>query len=384
VPDGVYDRWRVKVPDNQAARADWDRRLDAYAQAEPELAAELRAGIAGELPDGWDAELGRLFTEPRKLATRAASHACINAIARRLPTFLGGSADLAESNKTDIDGGGSMRPDEVGRNLHYGIREHAMGAISNGLALHGGLRPFAATFLIFSDYMRASVRLANLMDLPVVYVWTHDSIGLGGDGPTHQPVEHLASLRAMPRLRLIRPADGPETAEAWRSAIARTDGATALALSRQDLPPIDRSTYAGAEGLHRGAYVLADAEGGDPRLVLIATGSEVWVALEARERLQAEGVPTRVVSMPCWELFEDQDQAYRDQVLPPAVPARLAVEAAASFGWSRWVGDRGEVVARDDFGASAPGALVLEKFGFTPDNVADRARALLGRLDAKD
>ncbi|HKO86384.1 MAG TPA: transketolase, partial [Actinomycetota bacterium] len=384
VPDGVYDRWRVKVPGNQAARADWERRLDAYAQAEPELAAELRAGIAGELPDGWDAELDKLFTEPKKQATRSASQECINAIARRLPTFLGGSADLAESNKTDIKDGGSMGPDEVGRNLHFGIREHAMGAISNGLALHGGLRNYCATFLVFSDYMRPSVRLANLMDLPVVYVWTHDSIGLGGDGPTHQPVEHLASLRAMPRLRLIRPADGPETAEAWRAAIGRTDGPTALALSRQDLPPIDRTIHAGAEGLHRGAYVLADADGGQPRLVLIATGSEVWVALEARDRLQADGIPTRVVSMPCWELFCDQDQSYRDQVLPPGVPARLAVEAATSFGWSRWVGEHGEVVSRDDFGASAPGSVVLEKFGFTPDNVADRARALLGRLDGKD
>jgi transketolase len=225
------------------------------------------------------------------------------------------------------------------------------------------------------------VRLASLMDLPVVYVWTHDSIGLGGDGPTHQPIEHLAALRAMPRLRLMRPADGPETAEAWRAAIARTDGPTALALSRQDLPPIDRSVHASAEGLHRGAYVLADADGGPPRLLLIATGSEVWVALEARDRLQAERVPTRVVSMPCWELFEDQDQAYRDQVLPPAVTARLAVEAASSFGWSRWVGEHGEVVSRDDFGASAPGSVVLEKFGFTPDNVADRARRLLARRE---
>ncbi|HEV3464951.1 MAG TPA: transketolase C-terminal domain-containing protein, partial [Actinomycetota bacterium] len=381
VPDGVYDRWRVKVPANQEARADWERRLEEYAKAEPELAAELRAGIAGELPEGWDAELDKLFGEPKKQATRSASQECINAIARRLPTLLGGSADLAESNKTDINDGGSMGPDEVGRNLHFGIREHGMGAISNGLAVHGGLRPFCATFLVFSDYMRPSVRLACLMDLPVVYVWTHDSIGLGGDGPTHQPVEHLASLRAMPRLRLFRPADGPETAEAWRAAISRTDGPTALALSRQNLPPIDRTTHAGAEGLHKGAYVLADADGGDPRLVLIATGSEVWVALAARDQLQADGIGTRVVSMPCWELFEDQDQGYRDQVLPPAVPARLAVEAATSFGWSRWVGEHGEVVSRDDFGASAPGELVLEKFGFTPDNVADRARSLLQRLE---
>jgi transketolase len=277
-----------------------------------------------------------------------------------------------------------MGPEEVGRNLHYGVREHAMGSISNGLALHGGLRPFAATFLIFSDYMRPSVRLACLMDLPVVYVWTHDSIGLGGDGPTHQPVEHLASLRAMPRLRVIRPADGPETAEAWRAAVARTDGPTALALSRQNLPPIDRTTHAGADGLHKGAYVLAEADGGRPRLVLVATGSEVWLALEARDRLQADGVATRVVSMPCWELFSDQDQAYRDQVLPPDVPARLAVEAGARFGWERWVGDRGDVVSRDDFGASAPGELVLEKFGFNPDNVTDRARDLLERLGGTD
>ncbi|HEY7605856.1 MAG TPA: transketolase C-terminal domain-containing protein, partial [Actinomycetes bacterium] len=250
-----------------------------------------------------------------------------------------------------------------------------------GIAYHGGFIPYGGTFLTFSDYMRGSVRLAALSDLHVVYVWTHDSIGLGGDGPTHQPIEHLAALRAMPRLRLMRPADGPETAEAWRAAIARTDGPTALALSRQDLPPIDRSVHASAEGLHRGAYVLADADGGPPRLLLIATGSEVWVALEARDRLQAEGVPTRVVSMPCWELFEDQDQAYRDQVLPPAVTTRLAVEAASSFGWSRWVGEHGEVVSRDDFGASAPGSVVLEKFGFTPDNVADRARRLLARRE---
>jgi transketolase len=388
VPDGVDDRWRTRVPANQAARAAWHERLAAYDEAEPELAAELRAGIAGKLPDGWDAELDGLFTEPKKLATRSASQKVMNAIARRLPVFLGGSADLAESNKTDLEGAGDMGPDEVGRNLHYGIREHGMGAISNGLALHGGLRPFAATFLIFSDYMRPSVRLASLMGLPVVYVWTHDSIGLGGDGPTHQPIEQLASLRAMPVLRVFRPADAPETVEAWRAAIERSDGPTALALTRQDLPPIDRTTHAGARGLHRGAYVLADDDGGQPSpggargpdLVLIATGSEVWVALEARQRLQAEGIATRVVSMPCWELFAEQDQGYRDEVLPPSVRARVAVEAAATFGWERWVGDDGEVVGIDHFGASAPGATVLEKFGFTPDDVADRARALLGRL----
>jgi transketolase len=387
VPDGVYDRWRVRVPENQATRAAWQERMAAYDEAEPALAAELHTGIAGKLPDGWDAELDGLFAEPKKQATRSASHTVMNAIARRLPTFLGGSADLAESNRTDLEGGGDMGPGEVGRNLHYGVREHAMGTISNGLALHGGLRPFAATFLIFSDYMRPSVRLASLMELPVVYVWTHDSIGLGGDGPTHQPVEQLASLRAMPVLRVFRPADGPETREAWRAAIQRTDGPTALALTRQDLPPIDRTVHADAGGLHRGAYVLADAgplPGGapgpdGPEVILIATGSEVWVALEARERLQASGIATRVVSMPCWELFAEQDQGYRDQVLPPAVRARLAVEAAASFGWARWIGEDGDMVGVDRFGASAPGATVLEQFGFTPDNVTDRARALLRR-----
>ncbi|HEU4397689.1 MAG TPA: transketolase, partial [Actinomycetota bacterium] len=380
VPDGVYDRWRARVPANQAARSAWQERLAAYDEAEPELAAELRAGIAGKLPDGWDAELDGLFAEPKKQATRSASQTVMNAIARRLPILLGGSADLAESNKTDLQGAGDMGPEEVGRNLHYGIREHAMGAISNGLALHGGLRPFAATFLIFSDYMRPSVRLASLMGLPVVYVWTHDSVGLGGDGPTHQPIEHLASLRAMPVLRVFRPADGPETVEAWRAAIQRTDGPTALALTRQDLPPIDRTEHADARGLHRGAYVLADAQAGRPELILIATGSEVWVALEARRRLQDEGVATRVVSMPCWELFAEQDQGYRDEVLPPTVRARLSVEAAATFAWERWVGEDGEVIGVDHFGASAPGATVLEKLGFTPDNVTHRARALLGRL----
>ncbi|HVD14389.1 MAG TPA: transketolase [Actinomycetota bacterium] len=380
VPDGVYERWRVRVPANQQANAAWRERLAAWGQREPELAAEFRDGLAGQLPEGWDSDLDKLFDEPEDLATRSASHQVMNAIASRLPTFLGGSADLAESNKTDLAGGGDYGPESTGRNLHYGVREHGMGAISNGLALHGGLRPFAATFLIFSDYMRASVRLACLMELPVVYVWTHDSVGLGGDGPTHQPVEHLAALRAMPRLRVFRPADGPETAEAWRAAIARTDGPTALALSRQNLPPIDRETHAGADGAQRGAYVLADSGDGAPAVILIATGSEVWVALGAREQLEADGIPTRVVSMPCWELFEEQDQAYRDQVLPPAVRARLSVEAAATFGWTRWVGEDGESVGIDHFGASAKGELVLEKFGFTPDNVADRARTLHQRL----
>ena len=381
VPDGVYERWRVRVPSGKRARADWEGRVADLDHAAPAPAAELRDALAGRLPAGWDAGLDGLFAEPKKLATRSASQQVMNAIAARLPGFIGGSADLAESNKTDLDGAGDFGPRSSGRNLHYGIREHAMGAISNGLALHG-LRPFAATFLVFSDYMRPSVRLAALMGLPVVYVWTHDSIGLGGDGPTHQPVEHLASLRAMPGLRVIRPADGPETAEAWRAAILHREGPTAIALTRQNLPPIDRERHARADGLHRGAYVLAEA-GADgearPDLLLIATGSEVWVAMAARELLEAEGIATRVVSMPCWELFAEQDRAYRDQVLPPAVTARLAVEAASEFGWRQWVGDAGEVVAVDRFGASAPGELVLERYGFTAENVATRARLLLQR-----
>jgi transketolase len=396
VPDGVYDSWRARVPGNQRAHAEWDRAMGAYAEAEPELAAELRDSLQGRLPEGWDADLDKLFVEPAKVATRSASNKVMNSIAPKLANFLGGAADLAESNKTDLEGAGDFGPGSNGRNLHYGIREHAMGAISNGIAAHGGLRPFAATFLIFSDYMRPSVRLACLMGLPVVYVWTHDSIGLGGDGPTHQPVEHLASLRAMPNLRVIRPADGPETAEAWRAALARTDGPTALVLSRQNLPPIDRVRFARSDGLHRGAYVLAEAGPGDggsatsapgmaaaptaPDLILIATGSEVWLAIAAREALEADGIATRVVSMPSWELFSQQERAYRDQVLPPEVPARLAVEAASPFGWREWVGDAGEVVGVDHFGASAPGELVLEKYGFTAENVVARARELLGRL----
>jgi len=386
VPDGVYGAWRVRVGANQQAHAAWRKAMDAYDQAAPELAAELRGGIAGRLPDGWDAGLDGLFdgaNAPAKpLATRVASQTVLNTLAPRLPTLLGGSGDLAESNRTDLKDGGDLGPDQLGRNLHYGIREHAMGAISNGLAAHGALHPYAATFLVFSDYMRPSVRLASLMELPVVYVWTHDSIGLGGDGPTHQPVEHLASLRAMPGLRVIRPADGPETAEAWRAALRRADGPTALALTRQNLPPIDRSpgACAAADGLHRGAYVLREASAAVPELLLLASGSEVWLALAARDQLEAAGIPTRVVSMPCWELFAEQDQAYRDQILPPAVRARLAVEAASPFGWREWVGDGGDVLGVDHFGASAPGDQVLAAYGFTPDNVTARARALLDRL----
>jgi transketolase len=380
VPEGVPERWQARVAANRETREAWQGRLGAYAEAEPALAAEFQAALAGELPAGWDVDLEKLFVEPRKQATRKASQQAINALAPNLPTLVGGSADLAESNLTDIAGGGDLTATEAGRNLRFGIREHGMGAISNGLAAHGGLRPFCATFLVFSDYMRPSVRLASLMGLPVVFVWTHDSVGLGGDGPTHQPIEHLASLRLLPNLHVIRPADGPETAEAWRAALRRTDGPTALVMSRQELPPIDRERYASATGLHRGAYVLAEASDGEPELILLATGSEVWLALAAREELeQRQEIPTRVVSMPCWELFEAQDQAYRDEVLPPQVTARLAVEAGSTGLWHKWVGTLGGVVGIDQFGASAPGGTALSKFGFTEDNVVERALAVLHR-----
>jgi transketolase len=380
VPDGVPERWQVRLADNREAREAWQRRLAAYADAEPAVAAEFKAALAGELPAGWDADLDKLFAEPKKMATRKASQQAINAIAPNLPTLVGGSADLAESNLTDIEGGGDLTPTEAGRNIRFGIREHGMGAISNGLALHGGLRPFCATFLVFSDYMRPSVRLAALMGLPVVYVWTHDSVGLGGDGPTHQPIEHLGSLRLIPDLHVIRPADGPETAEAWRAALRRTDGPTALVLSRQELPPPDRNEMTSAAGLHRGAYVMAEASGDEPELILIATGSELWVALSARAELeQREEIRTRVVSMPCWELFQAQPESYRDEVLPPHVTARLAVEAGSTAMWRQWVGHLGGVVGIDRYGASAAGGQLLAKFGFTPDNVVEHALAVLHR-----
>ncbi|HEY6591917.1 MAG TPA: transketolase [Actinomycetota bacterium] len=380
VPEGVSERWQARVAANREARTAWQGRLRAYADAEPTLAGELQTALAGQLPAGWDADLDKLFTEPKKQATRKASQQAINAIAPNLPALVGGSADLAESNLTDIAGGGDLTATEAGRNLRYGVREHAMGAISNGLAVHGGLRPFCATFLVFSDYMRPSVRLAALMGLPVVFVWTHDSIGLGGDGPTHQPIEHLGSLRLIPNLHVIRPADGPETAEAWRAALRRTDGPTALVLSRQELPPQNRDEMTSAAGLHRGAYVMAEASDGDPELILIATGSELWIALSARAELeQREEVRTRVVSMPCWELFSDQPQSYRDQVLPPEVTARLAVEAGSTALWHTWVGTLGGVVGIDRYGASAAGGQLLQRFGFTPDNVVEQALGVLHR-----
>lgn len=302
----------------------------------------------------------------------------LNALAGKVTNLVGGSADLAPSTKTLLTGSESQTAETPGgRNLHFGIREHAMAAMCNGMALHGGLMPYGATFFVFTDYQRPSLRLAALMGLPVIHVWTHDSIGLGEDGPTHQPIEHLAAVRAIPNMTVLRPCDANEAREAWKVAVSHRTGPVGLVLTRQNLPTLDRTELGSAEGLAKGAYVLAEAGSGSPQMILIATGSEVHPALEAREILEKEGIPTRVVSMPSWELFESQDAEYCDEVLPPRVTARLAVEAGTTFGWERWVGMSGGVVGMDRFGASAPYEINMHKFGFTGENIAKQARRLL-------
>ena len=366
-----------------AARAAWQRRLDAYRQAHPDLAAEFAACMSGELPAGWDRALPR-FEAGAKMATREASGATINAIAPVIRNLVGGSADLMASNNTAIAGQPPhSREHPDARRIHFGVREHAMGAVMNGLALHGGVRPFGGTFLIFSDYMRPSVRLAALMELPVTYVFTHDSVGLGEDGPTHQPVEQLMALRLIPNLRVIRPADASETVVAWRMALERTEGPTALALTRQKLPVLDRTRLGAAAGVERGGYVLAEAESSGvpvtPVVILVGTGSEVHVCLEAKRRLEEEGVATRVVSMPSLELFDAQPAPWREAILPAAVSARVVVEAGVSRGWQGVAGPCGEVLGLDRFGASAPGDRVLRELGFTADVVVARARASMAR-----
>jgi len=334
--------------------------------------------MAGELPADWDADIPRFRPEDGPMATRVASGKTLNALVDRLPTLVGGSADLSPSTSTYLRGHGDLEFDlYCGHNMHFGVREHAMGGIVNGMALHGGVIPYGATFLIFSDYMRPPIRLAALTGIHVVFVFTHDSVGLGEDGPTHQPVEQLAALRVIPHLTVIRPADANETAEAWRVAI-QAKGPVALALTRQNLPIFDRTSLAPADGLARGAYVLAEAPAGRrPDAILIASGSEVALALAACEELAHQGAAARVVSMPSWELFEEQPQSYKDEVLPRDITARLAIEAAAPYGWWRYVGSGGDVLGLERFGASAPGDIVLEKLGFTVDNVVARAQALL-------
>ena len=380
VPDAAKAHMGSCVERGAALEREWSARFAAYERAYPDLAAQLRAELSGEPAAGWEAALPPFTPADGAQATRQWSSKVLNALAPAVPSLVGGSADLAPSTNTLLKGAGDLEAGGYGaRNMHFGIREHGMGGILNGMALHGGVRPYGATFLVFSDYMRPSIRLAALMGLPVIYVFTHDSVGLGEDGPTHQPVEHLAALRAIPNLTVIRPADGPETAQAWRAALLRRDGPTAMVLSRQKVPVIDRARFAPADGLHQGAYVLAEASGGSPRLVLMASGSEVALCLAARDLLEAGGTPTRVVSAPSLEAFARQPAAYRDAVLPPGVRARLAVEAAASFGWHRWVGTDGDVVGIDRFGASAPYERIFQELGLTAANVAERARAVLAR-----
>jgi len=377
VPQEVAEYFASLRPGWKAARQEWEAKFQSYRRAYPEEAALFETLMAGRLPDGWQERLPT-FEPGKAMATRAASGAVLQAIAPALPTLIGGSADLAPSNMTYLKAYKSIqRGDFSGRNLHFGVREHAMGAILNGLALHGGIVPYGGTFLVFSDYMRPSIRLCAMMEQPVVYVFTHDSIFVGEDGPTHQPIEHLAALRAIPHLVVIRPADATETAVAWQVALERRNGPTALALTRQPVPTLDRSRFASAEGLKRGAYVLA---GGDEPadLLLIASGSEVHPALAARDLLAQRQIRARVISMPSWELFEAQPREYQEAVLPPDVPVRLAVEAGVPQGWHKFVGSCGDVVGIEGrFGASAPWKVLAEKFGFTGEQVAARAMRLL-------
>jgi len=376
VPDDVLAHMRLSVDRGQAAEQEWTARFEAYRAEYPELAAEFEQRVRGELPEGWDADLPTYAGATKAIATRNASGEVINAIAPHLPALIGGAADLASSTKTLIGDEKHVSKDDFdARNIRFGVREHAMGGMLNGLALHGGFIPFGGTFLTFSDYMRPSVRLAALMDAHVIYVWTHDSVWLGEDGPTHQPVEHAAALRTIPNLTVIRPSDATETAEAWRYAVAH-DGPVAMLFTRQGVPVIDRVKYAAASNLTKGAYVLADVDG-TPDVILIATGSEVSLALEAREILAQEGVGARVVSMPSWELFEAQSQAYKESVLPPEVTARMAIEAGVSMGWDRYVGPQGVMYGIDHFGASAPYKVLMEQWGFTGPAIAKRALELL-------
>jgi transketolase len=394
VPPKAKNHLRKAVANGKKSEQDWTKKLVAYGKKYPQLAAELSLMLKGELKKGWNDNIPHFPADEKGLATREASGQIMQAFNPNLLGFIGGSADLNTSTKTELVNFGTFGNPKTalgdlqgasvggwsydGRNIFYGVREHAMGAISNGLATFNGIIPFAATFLIFSDYMRPSIRLAALMKLQVNYVFTHDSIALGEDGPTHQPIEQLASLRAIPRLNVIRPADANETAVAWQVAIESRESPVALVLSRQKVPTLDRKEFASAEGLRRGAYILADAPKGKPAIILIATGSEVGLIVAAKKKLDAKKIAVRIVSMPSWELFLEQSQKYRDSILPPAITARLAVEAGISQGWDRFVGQHGDVIGIDDgFGASAPGPLVMKKYGFTVENVCKRAVALL-------
>ncbi len=381
IPDEALTLFRTAVERGAQAEQRWNELLERYTQAHPERATAFKARMAGELPDGWDSDLPHWEADAKGLATRKASGKVLNAIAKHVPALMGGSADLAGSTNTLIDGVDSFQPETpLGRNMHWGVREHAMVAAVNGMALHGGIIPYGATFLVFSDYCRPSLRLAALMNIHSIFVFTHDSIGLGEDGPTHQPIEHLASLRAIPQFTVIRPGDANETTQAWWNALTHT-GPTMLVLTRQNLPTLDRSKYAAAAGARQGGYVLADCDG-TPELILIATGSELHLAVQAYEQLSADGVRVRVVSMPSTDIFERQPQDYRDQVLPPTARKRLAIEAAHPMTWYKYVGFDGDIIGIETFGASAPGEVVLREYGFSVENVVARAQALLKRGQA--
>jgi len=383
VPPEAYEGWHPVRERGAKAHAAWRERMARYTERHPDDARELRRRLAGELPDGWERVLPAIGPEKGALATRQASGLALQALADALPEIVGGSADLGGSTGTTLKQGGTLGPETAGRVIHWGVREHGMGSALNGIAAHGGFRPFGSTFLVFSDYMKPAIRLAAIMRLPVIYIGTHDSIGLGEDGPTHQPIEHLAMLRAIPGLVTLRPADAAETVEAWRTAVERRDGPTMLVLTRQKLPVLDRAGggLGAAEGARRGGYVLWDPPGG-PQAILIATGSEVHVALAAAQRLLADGVRARVVSLPSWELFEAQPESYRDSVLPAAIRARVGIEAASAFGWIRYVTEGGAMLAMEGFGASAPGERLLEEFKFTPARAVELVREVLSRSEA--
>lgn len=377
VPDEALHHFRRLIGERKRAESEWQESFAAYKKAFPDLARQWERIMRGDLPTGWDQEVPEFAPDQGTMATRVASGKVLNGLAPHLLELIGGSADLAPSNNTYLSGQGDFeRGDFQNRNLHFGIREHAMGATISGMALHGGIRPFGGTFLVFSDYLRPSIRLACLMKLPVIYVFTHDSIGLGEDGPTHQPIDQLASLRVIPHMTTIRPADANETAVAWRAALEHREGPVALILTRQGLPILDRSVFPSANELRRGGYALGQ-EKGKLQAILIATGSEVSLALEAWKELSDQGLGVRMVNMPSWELFEAQDQAYKNAVLPPEVKPRLAVEAGSPMGWERYVGIGGDVIGINKFGASAPGKVAMEEYGFTVDNIMTRLRALI-------
>lgn len=393
LPGEALEHFREALDTGRAAESEWNTRFEAYAAAYPELAKEFQMVMRGEKPENWDADIPSFNADVKGVSTRVAGGQILNAIAKRVPNLMGGSADLDPSTMTALKGMGDFEPSDSsagdqqgsvgggwsfgGRNVHYGVREHAMGSASNGMAAHGGIIPFTATFFTFSDYMRPAIRLAALMGLHVVFVFTHDSIALGEDGPTHQPIEQLAALRAIPNLSVIRPADANETAVAWRAAMENAHHPTALVFTRQNVPTLDRSIYAAAEELLRGAYVLADAPNGKTDVILIATGSEVQLIVGAQKNLAQENIGARIVSMPSWDLFESQSKEYRDSVLPPNVRARLAVEAGVSQGWHKYVGERGEVLSIERYGASAPYQVLFEKYGYTVDNVVERVKKML-------